>query len=162
MERFPMTQKGSLLLHLEPTLGQGFEITPNHPKINLVFGSNLGRRLSIWRNSTAVLNHFSARVFLASPFGSIQAWFPANWPKCSQHGPKFVNMYPNWVPQKWNIACFGSPWLRLGWKPAQMNPNPSRTLVDHLWTSFGPVLDQFWICFGPFWAQWQIVPRSPV
>ena len=50
------------------TLGQVFKNTENHPKSNLVFGSKLGRRLSISQNSTAVLNHFSARVFLSLIF----------------------------------------------------------------------------------------------
>ena len=53
---------------LTSTLGQVFKNAENHPKSNLVFGSKLGRRLSISQNSTAVLNHFSARVFLLLTF----------------------------------------------------------------------------------------------
>ena len=49
------------------------------------------------------------------------------------------------------MACFGLSWLRLGLKPVQMNPNGSRNLMDHLWTSFGSVFDNFWYSSGPIW-----------
>ena len=126
----------------------GSFFTQNQPKSKVVFGSFLGRRLSIWQNSTGFLHHFSARIFLASPFGSIYARFPANWRKCSQHNPKFAKICPNWVSQKWNVACFGSPWLCLGWKPVY--PDPNRT-PDQFSKILVQILALFCTSLGP-WA----------
>ena len=50
----------------------------------------------------------------------------------------------NRVQKTSNWDDFGSTWLRLGWKPAQMNPKSPRSLMDHFWTSFGLVFDPFW------------------
>ena len=41
------------------------------------------------------------------------------------------------------MVCVGSPWLRLGWKPAQMTANTSRHPMDHLWTTLGQVFGDF-------------------
>ena len=46
------------------------------------------------------------------------------------------------------MACFGSPWVCLGWEWFRMDPKLYTNLLDPIWTPFGSLMDQFWFIFG--------------
>ena len=115
---------------LGSTLRQRFEVTQNHAKSRVVFGSIWGRRLSIWQNSTGFLHHFSARIFLSLIFRPQIGRF---WSKLTKTAS----------PQK------GLQFLRIFRYRARPGPQNYwyRTLLDPLWTLFGSLMDLFWLIF---------------